>query len=152
MMLVTPRPMTCPIYTGVFLVRACGAPATGTCERCQRQVCDSHSKTQGAPLAERVRCTDCLRGTGSSSRNRDRDDDAFLTGAIVGSSSTESGSEPLTGEGGEFGGAGASGTWDDAGAAAPGDTDPAAFTPADFAAFDAISDSDKDQGSPGYDS
>ena len=145
--------MSCPVYTGVFLVRACGATATVTCERCQRQVCSTHSKTRGTPAA-RVRCTDCLRGASPSRHDDDRDDDAFVTGAVIGSSSGGDGTEPLTGGGGEFGGAGASGTWDDAdaGAAATAGTDPAAFTPADFAAFDAISDSDKDQGSPGYDS
>lgn len=150
--------MTCPILTGVLLVRACGANPVHTCERCQRRVCAEHVRTRGAPPAVvRVRCVDCIRSASSS--RRDVNDDDYDSGVMAGGSSSGGDDDPaatLSGAGGEFGGAGATGDWDSADASTaagpPSGTDPGTFTAEDFAAFDAITDSDKEQGSPGYDS
>lgn len=122
---------------------------------CKRAICEKHVRVDRASDgSERVRCVDCLR---TSSSTRRRDDDDFLStdrsfGAVaVGGSSGDAGADYGDQSGGEFGGGGATGGWgDDANAPAPNAPD--AFSAEDLAAFDAISEADKDQRSPSYDS
>ena len=139
--------MTCPVLIGFILVRPCGAPTTTLCESCRREICAAHARTRSAAPAVYTRCVECLRTTTTT--------DVYITSPDpISTSSGSSDSQPdvFAGGGGTFGGAGASGGWDDAAPDASAAATPGAFTPADFAAFDAISESDKDQGSPGYDS
>jgi hypothetical protein len=151
---------TCQLTTGVFLRRACDNPATARCGRCARAVCEEHIRRKTSAGATLAICVDCLSQARSSgpvfvSSSTDFDRSSSSSGGATAASDPD-----FAGGGGSFGGAGASGGWDPAdataGAAPAGTTDPAGatpdFSPADFAAFDAMTDADKDQGSPGYDS
>ena len=123
-------PVPCEHLVGIFLVRRCGENASARCARCGRAMCDKHLR--GTPPT----CVDCLRP-----RSTIISDGDF---SVSSSSSAGPSDAPFEGGGGAFGGGGASGSWD------PSSSSPTDFTPDDYAAFDAMTESD--QGGSGYDS
>lgn len=133
-------PTGCEHLAGVFFVRRCGAPAVAHCQRCARAACGDHLRAE-EPVGGYT-CLDCLR----------RPQAVGATSTIFADASPSSGADPADAPSqsgsGEFGGAGASGGWDAADPAATSD----AFSAADYAAFDAMTQSDRHGGGSGYDS
>jgi uncharacterized membrane protein YgcG len=123
-------PVPCEHLVGIFRVRRCGENATARCARCGRAFCDKHLR--GTPPT----CVDCLRPRTTTFS----DDDLSWSSSPVSSGSSDA---PFEGGGGAFGGGGASGSWDPS-------SSPTELTPDDYAAFDAMTESD--HGSSGYDS
>lgn len=159
----------CQTWSGVFFVRRCGRPAVARCCRCGVAACQDHLRPApgvvAAGQASALVCLRCLRPV--VQRGVQHDHDGRSTAGSSGA--TEGGR--WTGGGGAFSGGGATGSWGEgapaatraaapavagvaAGAVASGlapGVDPV-FTEADYAAFAAMSEADKDEGGPSYDS
>jgi hypothetical protein len=139
----------CARMTGVFFVRRCPRSAVAQCARCGQPTCEEHLRDEGELAAICVGCVPAAR------RRLVDDGDAVLvataTASAGGDTSTASATESWSDVGGgEFGGAGATGGWEESGAAtAPSDS---GFSPQDYAAFDAMAAADARSGPTGYDS
>jgi hypothetical protein len=138
----------CAFRRGVFLLTPCANAAVARCSGCGAPVCSEHARGQGSALL----CPNCRRSRA--------DDDHFDHSSRSYSSSQDTGSSTVSddfaGQGGEFGGGGATSDWSDAPAEEGGagsDDKGLLFSEEDYAAFDSVSDFDKnaDVGS-GFDS
>jgi len=137
----------CAVRRGVFLLTPCANSATAQCTGCGIPVCSEHTRGQGAALL----CPNCRRRQADDSY--DHRSSGYSTGQDAGSSSA---SDDFAGQGGEFGGGGASSDWSDAPADEGGissDDKAVLFSEEDYAAFDSVSDFDKNSdGGHGFDS
>lgn len=138
----------CGCRRGVFLVTPCVNAAAARCSRCGIPVCSEHARLQGPVLL----CPNCYSSQADDDY-RERDGGLSTTSA---SGTSPSPPDDFAGQGGEFGGGGATSDWADAateeaGASADGTAQP--FTAEDYAAFDSVSDFDKTAGAGhGFDS
>lgn len=140
----------CGCRTGAIFVRPCqGTPVTA-CGQCKIALCIAHRR----PYGNQVLCPRCYAGLQPSSDSIfDSSGYPIASGSATGYGESPS-EEVFAGAGGEFGGGGASGSWSE-------DQEPAGsdaltespFSAEDYAAFDAVSDYDRnDEKGGGYDS
>jgi hypothetical protein len=137
----------CGCRTGVIFVRPCqGTPITA-CAQCRISLCVGHRR----PYGNQVLCPSCYaRLQPGSDSMFDSDRTHYISSSSHGGSAAE---EIFTGEGGEFGGAGASSGWSEEAQPAADALTESPFTAEDYAAFDAVSDYDRsDEKGGGYDS
>ena len=114
---------SCACTEGVFLLRRCGQPGTALCSLCRMPICPRHQN----PHEDGVVCPLCYSheaGDGGSRFGRTSDPSASSSGV---------------------GAASGLGDWSEDGGDSP-------FSAEDYAAFDAISDFDKNEPNDGYDS
>jgi uncharacterized membrane protein YgcG len=119
----------CAQRTGFLTLTTCGEPAVAACVTCGKEICAGHlQSTPSGPL-----CPDCSvlgldsdeasrRGLDSSYYRRSVDSD---TGMVTYGSSDYESFDTFEGEGGEMGGGGASGEWDEGEGAEDSDSESA---------------------------
>ncbi len=127
----------CAQRTGFLTLTTCGEPVAAACAMCGKAICAGHiHHTQSGIL-----CPDCAalgldadeasrRGLDSSYYRRSADSD---TGMVTYGSSDYESFDTFDGEGGEMGGGGADGEWDEGGAE---ESDPESADEGDFGASD----------------
>lgn len=136
----------CQLVVGSILQRTCNRTGSGRCANCGRLACAAHLRTSAAASW----CEECLRQRPSNSgsswdRSQDPGPDLIVLPSFdsTAGASIGAGTEPTwEGGGGEFGGGGASGSWDE----------PSAFSPTDYAAFDRTVEADRNEQHGSYDS
>ncbi|NJD07854.1 MAG: hypothetical protein FIA97_15380 [Methylococcaceae bacterium] len=143
-----PDPARCGCRVGLIFVRPCQGPPITACSQCRTSLCVEHRR----PYGQQVLCPDCYARLRPDSDTLDSDrSHSTATSSYSGDAATE---DVFTGQGGAFGGGGASGGWSDEAATATTDALlESPFSAEDYAAFDAVSDYDRsDEKGGGYDS
>ena len=143
--------MQCNVQVGFFLLRPCNEPASQTCSRCKKYACPAHLREIRSEAGPKFLCLTCARPNDVDTDNSQYYDNHSH------STSSSTANTPFNPGGGEFAGGGASGDWN---AAAPMNQESTTESPdmaanvsnlsalsaQEIAAFDEITDFDKESG------